>query len=307
MRRSARARETVAHDRRRGGDLHVQRQPIEHPHLHHQRQPRAQGRRRLERLNMTSTNAVLTLQETPLYSDRESRCTIDPASFRTATEYGAFLRRVARAGVRGAHAVSLSDVWHGFVHGGLRVEASYASDGWIYLLARQSAEHTPLSALESSVVFPVLCGEQQKAVAVDLHIAPSTASHRYAGSLRKFGIRGAPVPLPLVLAAHHAAGIVGASAADVAQFEHDSSLWTVLVVRRPELRSMHQLTAAQREVASLFIEGHSRSAIARLRRTSATTAAGQIHSTFEALGVSGRYSLIRRAGEMGCFAGLGAS
>jgi DNA-binding NarL/FixJ family response regulator len=67
------------------------------------------------------------------------------------------------------------------------------------------------------------------------------------------------------------------------------------------MRDVRALTRAEQEVAGLFIEGRSRGEIADHRKTSALTVAGQVHSIFSALRVSGRYALIRRAAELGCF------
>jgi DNA-binding NarL/FixJ family response regulator len=172
----------------------------------------------------------------------------------------------------------------------------------VYLLAHNALEKRhPLTATEGRVLTRVLCGEQQKGVAADLSIAPSTASHRCAAALRKLGVHGCPVPLPLIIAAEQASGIRAESAAKCLRLEHEGHACTVVSVRRPDMRSVHALTRAEQEVASLFIEGRSRSDIAAARGTSALTVAGQVHSIFAALRLSGRYALIRRAGEMGCF------
>jgi DNA-binding CsgD family transcriptional regulator len=67
------------------------------------------------------------------------------------------------------------------------------------------------------------------------------------------------------------------------------------------MRGERALTRAEQEEACLFIEGRSRAEIADHRRTSALTVAGQVHAIFSALRLSGRYALVRRAGELGCF------
>jgi DNA-binding NarL/FixJ family response regulator len=151
------------------------------------------------------------------------------------------------------------------------------------------------------VLVRVLCGEQQKAVAADLSIAPSTASHRCVGALEKLGVEHQPVPLPLIVAAQNACYVHPAPEARCLRFEHEGSVCTILSVRRPDMGGVHALTRAEQEVACLFIEGRSRAQIAHHRRTSSLTVAGQVHAIFSALRLSGRYALVRRAGELGCF------
>jgi DNA-binding NarL/FixJ family response regulator len=198
---------------------------------------------------------------------------------------------------------SLTEVWGELVRGDLRVAGSYTLGDRVYLIARDAApaERAPLTATEVRVLTRVLCGEQQKAVAADLSIAPSTASHRCAGALRKLGVHDSAVPLPLVIAAEQAAGVAAEFAARCLRLEHEGHACTVVSVRRPAMHGVHALTRAEQEVACLFIEGCSRSDIAQSRGTSALTVAGQVHAIFAALRLSGRYALVRRAGEMGCF------
>jgi DNA-binding NarL/FixJ family response regulator len=215
------------------------------------------------------------------------------------------IRRVADAEADGsrAGAVAFSAVWDDFTQGSLRIAGSYALRNRVYLLARTAnpSERAPLTPTEGAVLVRVLCGEQQKAVAVDLSIAPSTASHRCVGALRKLGVEDIPVPLPLIIAAQYASRIHLSCDAKCVRFEHEGNVCTVVSVRRPDLRGVRALTRAEQEVACLFIEGLSRAEIAHYRKTSALTVAGQVHAIFSALRISGRYALIRRAGELGCF------
>jgi DNA-binding NarL/FixJ family response regulator len=208
----------------------------------------------------------------------------------------------AQADAASSGATFLAENWQEFVSGAWKVAGAFALGDRTYLVARSAApgERLPLTPTEAAVVARVLCGEQQKAIAADLGIAPSTASHRCMSALRKLGAHGAPVPLPLVVAAEHASGLSGKGARS-ARFECDGGAYIVLSVRRPDMRRARALTRAEQEVASLFVEGLSRSEIAQARGTSVLTVAGQVHSIFAALRLSGRYALVRRAGEIGCF------
>ncbi len=214
---------------------------------------------------------------------------------------------IRRAAVHGEAAscipLNLSDVWEDFALGRLRVAGSHAVGDRVHMLARVAdrAEENALSLTEAAVLIRVLCGEQQKAVAADLAIAPSTASHRRMDALRKLGIEGEPVPLGLVVTAAQASGIDVGPANSCIRFAYEGALCTMLSVPRPDAGCLHMLTRAEQAVACLFIEGRSRSEIAIQRGTSMLTVAGQVHSIFSALGLSGRFALIRRAAELGCF------
>jgi DNA-binding NarL/FixJ family response regulator len=224
-----------------------------------------------------------------------------PSSSRTATTIIWRAAEHVDGGWAGPRA--LTDLWDEFARGHLRVAGAYALGDRVYLLAHEEgpAQRVPLTATEVRVLIRVLCGEQQKSVAADLTIAPSTASHRCAAALRKLGVKEGPVPLPLVIAAGQASGVGGECAARCLRLEHEGHSCTVVSVPRPDMRAVRALTRAEQEVACLFIEGRSRSEIAHARGTSVLTVAGQVHSIFAALRLSGRYALIRCAGEMGCF------
>jgi DNA-binding NarL/FixJ family response regulator len=202
-------------------------------------------------------------------------------------------------------ACGLCFVCEEFARGRLRIVRSYAVGGRAYvvghLLDRSDRTVTPLTPIESQVLVRVLCGEQQKVVAADLAVAPSTASHRFLRAVEKLGVADEPLPLPFIIAIQHWAGIGVTSGAELTRSEVDSVTTLVLSIRRPDLRKATPLTAAEREVASLFVDGLSRAAIARARRTSEPTVARQIHSIFTTLQLFGRYALVRRAIELGCF------
>jgi DNA-binding NarL/FixJ family response regulator len=195
------------------------------------------------------------------------------------------------------------EVWADLSRGALRIVGSSARGDVLQVTAYTSdaGKSRTVTPAETEVLVRVLCGEQQKAVASDLSIAPSTASHRFAAGLRKMGVHRSAVPLPLVIAAQQASGLAARAAIQVVRFEQAGKAGLVLSVRRPDPRRLHSLTRAEQAVACLFIEGHSRQEIAQQRRASALTVAGQVHAIFSALRLSGRYSLIRRAGELGCF------
>jgi DNA-binding NarL/FixJ family response regulator len=75
----------------------------------------------------------------------------------------------------------------------------------------------------------------------------------------------------------------------------------VVSVPRPSTGRLPGLTRAEEEVAQGIVEGYSRFEIARRRATSVNTVARQVHSIFNALQITGRFALIRRAIEFNCF------
>jgi DNA-binding NarL/FixJ family response regulator len=210
------------------------------------------------------------------------------------------------ASPRESQACGLCFVCEEFARGRLRLSRSYALGDRVYLVARVLPEterpRATLTPIESQVMVRVLCGDQQKTVASDLGVAPSTASHRFLRAVEKLGVATEPVPLPFVIAIQHWAGIGVTSGAEFTRGEAEAAAEVVLSIRRPDLRKAQGLTPAEHEVASLFIDGLSRAAIARARSTSEPTVARQIHSIFTTLRLFGRYALIRRAVELGCFA-----
>jgi DNA-binding NarL/FixJ family response regulator len=202
-----------------------------------------------------------------------------------------------------AYAPSALEAWADLLRGALHVASSQARGDVLYVTAYSSdpGKGKPLTPAEAEVLVRVLCGEQQKAIAADLSIAPSTASHRLASGLRKIGVHRSAVPLPLVIAAQQASGLAARAAVQAVRFEHAGRSGVVLSVSRPDLRRLHALTRAEQAVACLFIEGHTRREIAQNRGASALTVAGQVHAIFSRLRLSGRYALIQRAVEGGCF------
>jgi DNA-binding NarL/FixJ family response regulator len=205
----------------------------------------------------------------------------------------------------GVFSPTLSTVWMDFASGRLRVWSETSNLPRIYLVARSKGEpRTETSALpasEAEIVTRVFCGDQQKVVATEMGLAASTVSGRVLRALSRLNISIRGVPLPLVVAAQAAAGVVRMPLARSALFEHQGLVFLVLSVPKPRLDGVDRLTPAEQDIAALLIEGRSRCEIASRRRASPHTVARQLHSIFAALGVAGRFGLIRRAIELGCF------
>jgi DNA-binding NarL/FixJ family response regulator len=205
-----------------------------------------------------------------------------------------------------SHAIGIrfANPWDEFVAGRLRPHAERILENRVYLVARvdfSSARVSALTLAELETLLPVLCGEQQKAVAVELAIAVSTASGRCQRAFEKLGVGARAVPLPLVIAAQRAAGSIGATGMQCGRFAHHGNTYRVLSVPRPDMGRAPGLAPAERDVAQLLIEGLSATQIARHRGRAVRTVACQLRAVSCTLRAGGRYALIRRAVELGCF------
>jgi DNA-binding NarL/FixJ family response regulator len=194
--------------------------------------------------------------------------------------------------------------WEELVGGQLRIEGERSTHDRLHLVTRE--EPSPhggaiLNPVQASTLLGVLCGGRQKVVAMDLVAAVSTVSFRVKRALRRLNLSERIVPLPLVVVAQSFAGLIDPRGARREQFVEEGAGYVVLSVARPDMRRAPGLSAAERDVARLLIEGLSYAEIARQRGSSIHTVATQRWRVFSVLRVSGRYDLIRRAAELGCF------
>jgi len=195
----------------------------------------------------------------------------------------------------------LVELWENLVRGRLRpVRESKAHDS-ARLVAKIVFGAPALCPDEASIVQSVLCGDARKALAIDLGIAVSTATGRHLRALAKFGLDDCTVPLTLVLAAQSHAGLVQVASARSTQVDQEGHRFLSVIIPRPVTTCLAALTRVQQQVAQWILEGSTRETIAERRSTSVNTVAGQVHAVFHALRVTGRYALIRRAAELGCF------
>jgi DNA-binding NarL/FixJ family response regulator len=197
---------------------------------------------------------------------------------------------------------SLSELWKDHVGGRLRpCFESVHPDRIVFVAGEGPGTLRALHAVDESIVLRVLCGEQQKVLALEVDVAVSTLSTRYNRALRALGVASHEVPVSLVLAAQCAAKVVPSVYTRRAAFEHQGAPYWVVGVPRPVTSHITTLSPAERQVAAWLIEGCSRREIAARRGTSLHTASRHIHSILVGLHASGRYALTRRAVELGCF------
>lgn len=196
---------------------------------------------------------------------------------------------------------ALGNVWIDLVRGRLRPVREAITHDAVCLIAQRIGRPQGLTNDDALLVVNVLCGEPRKAVASELGIAISTATGRFLRALAKLELGDRNVPLPLVLAAQSWAGMARIPSVRVACFEQEGCPCVVVSVPRPATAHLSSLTRGEQEVAQWLIEGLTRYEIADRRETSVHTVAGQFHSIFNALRVTGRYELIRRAVGLRCF------
>src|SRR5277367_280576 len=111
------------------------------------------------------------------------------------------------ADLHGVPAHSLADVWIDLARGRLRAWWESIGPDRILLVARMTAARVAMTGHEESIVARVLHGDQQKLLASELSIAPSTVSGRFVRALGKLDLIPRCVPVPLVLAAQTFAGL----------------------------------------------------------------------------------------------------
>jgi DNA-binding NarL/FixJ family response regulator len=193
----------------------------------------------------------------------------------------------------------LADLWESVISGRMRRLHPRDSVRFAARFGVQPAR--PLCPEEASLVRTVLCGEARKALACDLGIALSTVTGRYLRALTKMDLTDCAMPLVLVLAAQSRAGLIRIPSARTTYVDDEGYTCVSVSVPRPDTTWLAKLTPTQQQIAHWLISGCTRETIAERRCKSVHTVAGQVHAVFHALRVTGRYALIRRACELGCF------
>jgi DNA-binding NarL/FixJ family response regulator len=204
-------------------------------------------------------------------------------------------------------AADLAALWQDVMNRRFTMHGVANGAGRLRAIVRRQADaaspHGPLTRIETAVLVRVLSGMLQKHVAYDLDIAFSTTSRWYREALAKLHLESGVVPAPLVFAAQSwAAGQTPAVDVRWSNFEFEGQELFLLSMPEPNVPEDIGLTLAEREIASLVIEGRSQSEVAAHRGTSAQTVACQLRAITSKLNLEGRrFALIRRAVELGWF------
>src|SRR5580700_2086311 len=141
------------------------------------------------------------------------------------------------ADAAGGTAGSASTAWDDLVTGRMRIGCASTTPTRCYLVARvtepRERRGRELNASEATIVARVLSGEQQKVLACELAIAPSTVSNRFVRALARIDLSSRVASLPLVVLAQAISGAVCTRHPRSASFEHQGSRCLVLSVPRP--------------------------------------------------------------------------
>jgi DNA-binding CsgD family transcriptional regulator len=227
-----------------------------------------------------------------------------PSGRSTGSTFDPLWEAAFAADNRGRRPDEAAALWVDLVAGRAKIYCERVARTRSHAVARtgggSSGVRCPLNPAEATVLLRVLCGEQQKLVSSELGIAHSTASKRCAQALEKLDLHHRPLPLPLIVAAQHAAGVGGAWTRH-STFDYQGCSFTVTSVPRPTVKAGSGLTLSEQGIACLLVEGHSRFEIARSRSTSAQTVSCQLRAIFSKFRVNGRHGLVRRAAELGWF------
>ncbi len=195
----------------------------------------------------------------------------------------------------------LDDIWQDYVRGRLRAIWESIGPERVLLVGHLGGAEHGVDPVDAKIAARIFAGAQQKCVASDLGLAPSTVSGRYLRALHGLDLKRNNVPLPLILAAQAWLGAAGVPRAKSAFFKAAGRVCMLVSVPRPFTSSMVELTPAERDVAQWIIEGCSRVDIAHERGTSVNTVSRQCHSISDTLRSTGRFALVRLAVERRCF------
>jgi DNA-binding CsgD family transcriptional regulator len=185
-----------------------------------------------------------------------------------------------------------ANLWLDLVQGRSSIADAFTTAHHCYLVVAVAAPHAPLSQRGRRVLELALTGKSHKALAIELHLSPSTITAVLKGALASLGVGGLPSKVPLSLATlvhttllpDQAAQLLGASLA------LDGNKYEILRAQMPSLT--HLLSPAVGAVVHLHAAGKTYAEIAAGRSTSPRTVANQLAAAFQRLGVSGRASLL---------------
>jgi DNA-binding NarL/FixJ family response regulator len=195
----------------------------------------------------------------------------------------------------------LADLWDHLVRGRLRFLYEGPAGDRMRFVAQITFRPHALCADEEWLARSILGGAVRKEISSDLDVAISTVTGRYLRALAKLDLNDCTMPLVLALAALSRSGVARIATARSTYVDQEGRRCLSVTVPRPVTSRLTALTPVQQQVAQWLIEGGTRETIAERRGTSVHTVAGQVHAVFHALRVTGRFAVIRRASELGCF------
>jgi DNA-binding NarL/FixJ family response regulator len=194
--------------------------------------------------------------------------------------------------------VPLARIWHDLARGISTIADAFFGPERCYLILRTRLDGAtqPIERRRLEILKAVLGGARQKAIAMDLKLAPSTIALNSKLALEAFGVEGKPSrahPL-LMLAAKASTDSVAWEARGSSFLVEEDCELRVVGVPRPDRQLDRSLPSAELAVIRSLIEGRPYREIARVRGTSTRTIANQISAVFRRVRVSGRNELVQR-------------
>jgi len=205
--------------------------------------------------------------------------------------------RAALAERSSGQPVSLAALWHELMSGQVRIADCFVAQRCYVVLRAPSPEEAsaPLPTRQRQILEALLCGADNKTVAYDLDVAPSTVSQTARTALLLLGADCTPARACPLLAQAAQASCEGRDAQGRAcAIVYEGQTYRVVGAARPDDALATLLTPAEYAVARCLLEGQHYVDIARHRGTSTRTVANQLAAVFRRMGVSGRSSLLRR-------------
>jgi DNA-binding CsgD family transcriptional regulator len=186
-------------------------------------------------------------------------------------------------------------LWQDLLRGALKIAGAPDAAGYALQLAPAEPPTSSSHRARRQVCLQtVLRGEPQKAVGVDLGIAPPTIAGMLRAALTDMGLDMpfSRIPIAVPLLAHAAETGLVATSCEVTDRAPIEPVWQ-LTLSPPEQVLTSLLSPAECDVVTRYIAGESYAEIAMIRRSSSRTVANQLALSFKKLRASGRFELIR--------------
>jgi len=192
--------------------------------------------------------------------------------------------------------VDSESTWRDLVEGHACVVDEFfdGESSFLILLKRPGSQSSSLSGRNLDVLEEVLLGADQKVVAIERNLAPSTVAACLRHAYDKLGMTCKPsrVSLLVVTLVHAAKGRGRMAGGRSCEFDYRGATFQVLSMAMPDRVFDRLLPPAEEAVVRMRIQGRSHAEIAARRKTSLRTVANQVATAFQRLGISSRSDLM---------------
>ena len=238
---------------------------------------------------------IMPAQLVPLSSSADWNATVRPALHAKASFDADLLLTAIQADTTDPTRFELKSLWTELCLGQCKVVESIFTESRCLLVTRAVSSPVALHGTKLGVLQAILEGVSQKAIALELSVAPSTVASHARFALEHLGFRQRPSQVPplLMLAAKAARDPATTPEARVSFIASAGDQLRVVSAVRPDL-DFDLIPPAEFSVLQRIVEGWPYADIARHRGTSTRTIANQLTAVFRRLRVSGRRELILR-------------